>query len=227
MTGTPFEPGHQLPAESEITEGQEPRESAFLKVVQGVRSTLEAVLFGILLFFLIRVGVQTYQVEGGSMLPTLTTGERVFVNKFSYFHWDQLPWVTKKEDPDYVFGRPQRGDIVVFNVRRGNSQQTLVKRVVGLPGERVTIRDGKVLINNQPLTEPYITEATSCGGYCDLVVPNDSYFLMGDNRNGSLDSRSFGPIPARSVIGKVWAVYWPIEQVTVVHHDRPVVAAAP
>lgn len=224
MTGAPIEPFHEVSADPSPLEEQ-PAESIWLKLVQGIRSIAEAILFGVLLFFVIRFAVQTYQVEGGSMLPTLETGERVFVNKLNYLRWDRVPLVKRKEESSYIFSRPARGDIVVFTIRRGELEQTLVKRVIGLPGEEITIHDGRVFINNQPLYEPYLTELTSCVGNCHLVVPADAYFLMGDNRGGSLDSRSFGPVPAHNIIGKVWAVYWPLEHLALVNHDRPVVAA--
>jgi signal peptidase I len=205
-------------------EQEQPRESIVVSFLRGVRSITEALLFGLLLFLAIRFAVQTYQVEGGSMLPTLQTGERVFVNKMSFFRWDQLPFLAKNEPEQYVFGTPARGDIIVFNIRRGDTEQTLVKRVVGLPGENVSIHDGRVFIDDHPLVEPYLTEITSCVGHCQENLSNGTYFLMGDNRGGSLDSRSFGPVPGESIVGKVWAIYWPVRNVTLVGHDRPTLA---
>ncbi|MGI8541361.1 MAG: signal peptidase I [Rubrobacteraceae bacterium] len=136
-------------------------------------------------------------IDSGSMIPTLQISERLLINKLA-------------DD----FSEPERGDIVLFEDPAGG-EAPLIKRTVGLPGETVEFRGGDLFINGSPVEEPYINDpapdtafapATNFG---PVEVPEGRYFVMGDNRGGSLDSRSFGPIPEESLIGEALFSFWP------------------
>jgi signal peptidase I len=129
-------------------------------------------------------------VEGPSMRPTLLSGEWIVVNRLTY-----------------KVGSPQRGDVIVFLPPTNAQTDDLIKRVIGLPGEELEIRNGSVWINGAPLNETYISGTT----YPDdrWVLGADELFVMGDNRGLSLDSRSFGPVAMKEVVGKAWLIYWP------------------
>jgi signal peptidase I len=137
---------------------------------------------------------QATRVYGQSMEPNLHTNERLVIEKFSYH-----------------FHGPRRGDVVVLR-DPGGTPELLIKRVVGLPGERVTLADGKVYIDGAPLKEPYLNQTTQGGGH-SWVVPPLSVFVMGDNRSASRDSRIFGPVPLEELIGRALFRYWPLGEV--------------
>lgn len=129
-------------------------------------------------------------VEGPSMQPTLKSGEWIIVNRLTY-----------------TFGAPHRGDVVVFLPPTNATTDDLIKRIIGLPGETVEIHSGAVYVNGEQLEEPYIQGTTTHEGR--WVLTSDQLFVMGDNRELSLDSRSFGPITLSIVVGKAWIIYWP------------------
>lgn len=137
-----------------------------------------------------------YQVEGTSMLSTLNEGDRVFVNKMSYRLHD-----------------PNRGDVVVLHELTGTIERDLIKRVIALPGETIEIVDCNVYIDGFRLDEPYLDPAVVADRvWCELApvdVPDDHVFVMGDNRPGSSDSRSFGPIDEKNLVGRAFVVFWP------------------
>lgn len=148
---------------------------------------LETVLLAVLLF----LGINTtrVRVDGSSMRPTLQTGEYVLVNRLAY-----------------RFGEPQRGDIIVFRAPI-SPEEDLIKRVIGLPGEAVKIESGSVYVNDAALAEPYIAASPNYSG--KWSVPADHLFVLGDNRNDSSDSHSWGLVPIENVIGKAVLIYWP------------------
>jgi signal peptidase I len=154
---------------------------------------LETLLLSALLFFVINAVSSRIRVESISMQPTLYAGNFVFVNKLAY-----------------RLGEPQRGDIIVFRYPPDPDQVPYIKRVIGLPGDTVSISGGKVHINGQELIEPYIFVQTHYGD--EWFVPENQLFVMGDNRNNSSDSRSWGFVPLEHVIGKAEVIYWPPEQ---------------
>lgn len=173
------------------------------------RSLVRDVLFAALTAILIVVFViQPVKVEGTSMLPRLHDGERIFVNKFLY----QLDgWPTKS----LSLGRAIRqGDIVVFWYPKDPSK-SFIKRVIGVPGDHVRIdTDGGVFINGKQLSEPYLsTEFTSMHQrQLDEVVPEHHYFVMGDNRDHSNDSRAWGFVPEKYIYGQACFRYWPLNE---------------
>jgi signal peptidase I len=131
------------------------------------------------------------------MNPTLASGDYLLVDRTAYSR-----------------GAPERGDIVLFHPP-DDDDETYVKRIVGLPGETVTIRDDAVLIDGSPLTEPYLTGVkTRCPAPrvpagCSWTVPAGAIFVLGDNRTGSSDSREFGPVPLARVVGEAVVTVWP------------------
>jgi signal peptidase I len=138
---------------------------------------------------------QPVKVEGTSMSPLLSDQERIFINKFLYH-----------------FGPIERGDVVVFWYPLDHTK-SFIKRVVGLPGDEVEIRRGRVYINGRTLEEPYVPpELIDTAAYGPMRVPRDSYFVMGDHRISSNDSRIFGPVPAAFIYGKAVFAYWPWNQ---------------
>jgi signal peptidase I len=175
---------------------------------QGQRENLLTILLALLLAFGIRTFVaEARWIPSDSMLPTLEEGDRLVVEKVSY-----------------RFGPPRRGDIIVFNPpAKLNFDGAYIKRVIGLPGDRIRIVDGEILINGIPLQEDYIYAPPnySCPGErcpgvpaqgSDFVVPTGSYFVMGDNRNDSQDSHVWGFLPEENIIGNTIFRFWPLNR---------------
>jgi signal peptidase I len=162
-----------------------------------VRDLLFALFFSfvIILFF-----YQPVKVEGGSMEPGLEDQERIFINKLVY----RLESI-------------EHGDIVVFRYPR-DTRKSFIKRVIGLPGDRVRITFGRVYLNGQLVPEPYVpSEYLDGSSYSEFVIPANSYFVLGDHRSMSRDSREFGPVLRSYIYGKAVFGYWPIEKLGVLH----------
>lgn len=152
-----------------------------------------ALVFGILIRSFV---FQSFYIPSGSMIPTLKVGDRVLVNKLSY-----------------DFHPVHRGDIIVFKTppddRSNPAIKDLVKRVVGLPGDIVSSANGKLYVNGKPLAEPYLPTGTLTQGVPTVKVPPGELWVMGDNRTDSEDSRFFGPISEKLIVGRVFLRYWP------------------
>lgn len=182
------------------------------------RELLEAVILATIVFLLIHTSIRNFKVEGSSMNPTLESGQHLIVNKLVYSQLDMdrlsriIPfWQAETPDTRYAIHPPRRGEVIVFHFPRDPSKD-FVKRVIGLPGEEVEILQGKVYINEQALTEPYLDRLdTSRVGPTRLR--EKEYFVLGDNRRSSNDSRIWGPVSETYVVGKVWFVYWPFSKV--------------
>ena len=165
----------------------------------GVRNVVEWVAIAggaLLIAFLIKTFLlQAFYIPSLSMDPTLKINDRVLVNKLSYDLHDV-----------------HRGDIVVFESPpdEGSSTKDLIKRVIGLPGERVESRDGRIYIDGQVLDEPYLQDHVQTGAMDAVTVPVDHYWVMGDNRGNSRDSRFFGAIPESLIIGRAFIRVWPV-----------------
>lgn len=155
--------------------------------------------FALVLALVIRTFVaEARWIPSESMLPTLKVGDRLIIDKVSY-HINGI----------------KRGDIIVFKAPPSSKlNETLIKRVIGLPGDTVAIKNGLVYINNQPLNEPYELEKPRVD-YNTITVPENSFFVMGDNRNNSYDSRFWGMVPEELIIGKAVARYYPISSATI------------
>lgn len=150
---------------------------------------LETIILAAILFVVINTISARVRVDGISMRPTLEDGEFVLVSKLSY-----------------VLGEAQRGDIIVFHFPL-NPDEELIKRVIGLPGDLVMVREGRVYVNGQMLHEPYIAQTPLYDG--EWVVDEGMLFVLGDNRNNSNDSKDWGLLPAKNVVGKAVMIYWP------------------
>ncbi|MFW6174650.1 MAG: signal peptidase I [Chloroflexota bacterium] len=179
------------------------------------RDLAETVITAVLIFIVLQIATQTFRVEGTSMHPTLENGQHVMVNKFVYagasdgVAGDLLRVATGTDEDSraYVFHGPQRGDIIVFHPPT-SEREDFVKRVIGVPGDVVDIRGGTVYVNGRALDEEFpVTE----DGIQDfpLEVTDGHFFVLGDNRPRSNDSRSWGLVPAENVVGRVWFTYWP------------------
>jgi signal peptidase I len=161
--------------------------------VKWLREALETILPAILIAILINLFLaQPTRVHGQSMEPNLHSDQRLVVEKVSY----------------RLHG-PRRGDIVVFSMPQ-QSEELLIKRVIGLPGDTVEIHDGKVYINGTLLDEPYLTQETR-GRFGPIVIPPLHVFVLGDNRSFSNDSRAFDAVPIENILGRAWLSYWPVK----------------
>jgi signal peptidase I len=186
---------------------QSPRQKSFL------RDTLEIVFLALVLYVVIQYAVQTVHVLGSSMYGTLHDNDLLVASKISY-----------KLHP------PQRGDIIVFKPP-DEASRDFIKRVIALPGERIHITNGVVYINGQVLHEPYLPEKWTYNNNWpatgqDQLMPPNQYFVMGDNRNHSSDSRAFGAIELGSILGKAEIRIWPLGQVGFLG-AKPTLAASP
>lgn len=181
------------------------------------REVIETILLAALVFLLIQITLQNFRVKGASMEPNLHDGEHLVVTKLAYLYADPawlnglFPFLSlDTRNPVFFFGQPQRGDIIVFRFPRDPTRE-FIKRVIADPGDRVEVRSGQVFINGKALDEPYVFDAERDRlSMATLVVPPDSYFVMGDNRKGSNDSRDWGPVPRQYIIGKAFVTYWPL-----------------
>lgn len=165
---------------------------------------LETIILAVVLFFAINAVSARVRVDGFSMVPTLQDGEYVLVNRLAYRN-----------------SLPERGDIIVFASPQANDLD-LIKRVIGLPGDKVKISGGVVEVNGQTLDEPYIAAAPVYNG--EWEVPEDRLFVLGDNRNDSSDSHAWGLLPLENVIGKAILIYWPIPDWNLIDHVESVAA---
>ncbi|MDP8949211.1 MAG: signal peptidase I [Actinomycetota bacterium] len=140
--------------------------------------------------------VEAFYIPSESMIPTLRVGDRVLVNKFIY-----------------RFTEPQRGDIVVFESVEGGGED-LIKRVVGVPGDEISVRRGKLVVNDEPQREPYVNGRFPDRSFAaTTTVPKGHVFVMGDNRANSRDSRFFGPVPKEKIEGEAFLRFWPPDRI--------------
>jgi signal peptidase I len=182
------------PGKPELSPGPPPRKSAGIGL--WIRDLLISAVASVLIITFL---YQPVRVEGTSMLPRLEDRDRLFINKFVYH-------VTAIE----------RGDVVVFRYPR-DPEKSYIKRVIALPGDRVRIDRGQVWLNGKRLNESYVPEEyRDTKSVAEMVVPEDSYFMMGDHRSISSDSREFGPVDRSLIYGKAVFVYWPTRDAGVV-----------
>jgi signal peptidase I len=183
-----------------------------------LRDLLETIALALLVFLALQASVRNYRVELSSMESTLLPKDRLVVNKLVYFHLNTetidrlIPFVDIWQDNKtlFPFHPPNRTDIIVFRFPNDPSRD-FVKRVIGLPGETVSMKRGEVFIDGNKLDKPYLAEKDG-DNLAPTLVPPDSYFVMGDNRYGSSDSRHWGPVPLDNIVGKVQLRYWPFSE---------------
>lgn len=166
---------------------------------------LQTLIMAVILYFLIDAVVGRVRVENISMQPTLHQDQFILVNKLAY-----------------RLGTFQRGDIVIFHFP-GDPKEDYIKRVIGLPGDHIEIRDGMVIVNGQMLEEDYVAAAPNY--IKSYQVPEDGLFVLGDNRNQSSDSHMWGHVPTSNVVGKALIVYWPLQELKILNQVPNVSAA--
>lgn len=196
MATTVEESQHQSPY-STIPTGAEQKPQQPTSVV--VREIIETLLLTLFIFWIVNTATGRYRVQGHSMLPTLQEGEYLIINKLSYF-----------------LDEPSRGDIIVLHFPRDRSRE-YIKRVIGLPGDTVEISGEEVQVNGVRLNEPYVN-GNSAYRSATWTVPQGHYFVMGDNRNNSSDSRTWSFLPREDIVGKAWLIYWGVEDWGFVSH---------
>jgi len=160
-----------------------------------IREVLETVISaGIIAFIIITFIGQVTVVRGASMEPTLHNGERLIANKISY-----------------RFESPERGEIIIFRPPI-EIKRNYIKRIIGVPGDKIEIINGEVFLNEEKLEEPYV-KYKSFENLSAFIVPPDSYFVLGDNRSNSSDSRYWGFVPRKNIVAKAWVVFWPLNKI--------------
>ena len=184
-----------------------------------LREILQTVLLTLILFAGLQGTVQNVRVDGFSMRPTLDEDQYLLVNKLAYSQVRlanlsrYIPFVDLgDEESSYLFDPPQRGDVVVFRFPVDPSRD-FVKRVIAVPGDSVEIRNGNVFVNDKALEEPYTLDDPRGITMLEQVMGPDEYFVLGDNRLQSNDSKNWGPVPLENIIGKVWVSYWPLSEI--------------
>jgi len=168
------------------------------KILSFVFDIIETIVLALAIFVVIYLFLfQPHQVKGASMEPNFYDGEYILTDKFSY-----------------RFGEPKRGDVVIFKAPK-NPELDYIKRIIALPGEKIQIKNEGIFINNQELDEKYLPEYMDLSGGLFLTkgkeveIPENSFFVLGDNRSHSSDSREWGPIQTSDIVGKAFLRYWP------------------
>ena len=172
-----------------------------------LREIFETVLLTAAIFLIVNAATGRFRIEGDSMEPNLHNGEYVLIDKISY-----------------LLHPPERGDVVVFTPP--NNERDYIKRVIGLPGDTVEVTGGQIYVNGVALDEPYLPQVVLRDEPA-RVVEEGRYFVLGDNRNNSSDSRSFGTITPQSIVGRAWLVYWPPSDWSTVPHHTYAALSAP
>jgi len=183
------------------------------------REILDALVLSLVVFLLIQVTIQNFKVEGASMYPTLKSGQYVLVNKLAYANLDQVRlsklipfWNVTNVKDNRNLRSPARGEIIVFRFpdhNPDNRKRDFVKRVIAVPGDKIAIISGVVWVNDKSIQEGYL-EYRDTFNMDERILKETDYFVLGDNRTGSNDSRAWGPVPEVNILGKVWSVYWPL-----------------
>ena len=166
---------------------------------------LQVVVFAVSIFlFIYLLIMQPHKIKGSSMEPDFHDGEFLLTDKVTY-----------------RFGKPKRDDVIVFKAPPDDSDE-FIKRIIGVPNDTINIQSGKVYLNGNVINEPYLAQNTytSSGTFAKenvpFTIPNDFYFVMGDNREHSFDSRNFGLINKSKITGRAWVIYWPVSKLGVI-----------
>ena len=190
------------------------------------REIIEAVVLAALVFMLLQVTVRNFKVDGSSMDPTLEDGQYLLVNRLVYLRVELgrlakiVPfWTADEGSSRHAIHAPKRGEVIVFEFpdsNPNNPKKDFVKRVVGLPGETMRMFDGKVFVNEEVLNEPYLSHKDHSNA-SKVTLGEGEYYVLGDNRTHSNDSRSWGAVPEANIRGKVWIVYWPAPGIQIIN----------
>ena len=201
--------------------GQSPFASLWPWGLQGFAETLEVVALALLMFVLVRGVAQNFVVDGGSMEPSFSSGEMLIVNKLAYatFGLGWLPVVGS--DEWQPFGQPSLGDVVVFRFPH-SPDRDFIKRIIALPGQSVEVRDQLVLVDGVALEESYLLDPPAYR-FGPETVPARHVFVLGDARNNSYDSHSWGMLDQELIIGRTELRYWPIDRAGRVGGEQPVI----
>ena len=187
----------EVPMETFATSA--PRRSALAAALGWTRDLLLSVILAVLVILFV---YQPVKVEGTSMMPSLEDQERIFINKFIY---------------RFGMGDIQRGDMVVFWYP-GDPSKSYIKRIIGLPGDSIEITNGTVALNGRTLEETYVPNIyRDTQSVPATVVPPDHYYVLGDHRSSSNDSRAWGPVHRRHIYGKAVFIYWPLDKMGLIH----------
>lgn len=174
-----------------------------------LREILETLILIALVYTVVNLATVRFYIEGPSMQPNFWAGQFLIVSR-----------------AHYLLGEPERGDIIVFDPPGDDDRPNdplLIKRLIGLPGDHIEVREGHVYVNGEALNEPYLRDVGAsmrCSEYCDVTLEANQYFLMGDNRNNSNDSRAFGPVDRSRLVGEAIIRYWPPQDWGIVTHYR-------
>lgn len=191
-------PGSVPPESAILTNVPQPR----LRTKRSLlRELVETLLLIAAIYAFVNLATARFVVDGHSMLPNFTTDQFIIVSRLSY-----------------ILGEPERGDVVVFHYPL-QSDRDFIKRIIGLPGEKVTILGGRVYIDEHLLEEPYIENfcrGTRCDG--EWIVGPDQFFVLGDNRDASKDSQDFGPVDRKYIVGRAFVRYWPLADIGLIRH---------
>ncbi|MCX6005505.1 MAG: signal peptidase I [Chloroflexi bacterium] len=156
-------------------------------------------LIAVVIYCSLQITIKSFKVYNISMLPTIQPNDHIILNKLAY-----------------QIGTPQYGDIIIFYSPR--HQEDLIKRVIAVPGNRVEVKKGKVLVDGEVLNEPYILEQPKYTMFEQTIPPNN-YFVLGDDRNNSDDSHNGWTVPIETIIGRAWLLYWPPDRWRVIQHS--------
>ena len=190
------------------------RSSSRFSIWRVIREMVESAIMAIVLYAIISTFIARYQVLNISMEPNFHEGQIVVVDRLDSLLPSWLDGVAHAEG-NKLSGSSmlKRGQVVVFYPTAQHEGIPLIKRVIGVPGDTLEFVNGEVHVNQERLEEPYINGlATGCSQYCNLVLQPGQYFVMGDNRPNSFDSRSFGPVDDENIIGHVVLRYWPLDR---------------
>jgi signal peptidase I len=182
-----------------------------------IREWVESIIIAFLLAMVIRTFVvQAFKIPTGSMRQTLLEGDLILVNKFIY--GAKIPFINKRLP---ALRQPKRGDVIVF-IYPEDPKKDFIKRLVGLPGETLEIRNGTIYINDKPVSDAVLNQRYyyNRGNFAmegqKLVIPKDSYFVLGDNSASSKDSRYWGFVPAQNILGKAIVIYFPLTRIRII-----------
>jgi len=214
---SPTQSGGEPDVFDQETAPEAPGESSFWPWgMHGLIETVEVLALALLMFLLVRSVAQNFVVDGGSMEPTFHNGEMLIVNKLAYRNFN-LSWLPFVDDDEWrPFGAPEAGDVVVFKFPQDQTRD-FIKRVIAIPGQSVEVRGGKVYIDGIQQNEPYLDQAPTYD-YGPVSVPEGQIFVLGDNRNNSYDSHSWGLLDQSLLIGRAEFRYWPLGRVGRIDH---------